>query len=92
MQVKKNNRIILCSKPKSQNALRKIKGDLAVKQNNYIKMTREHQNYRIAMGMQQRKSIIKTEKEQAENYKLKDGDDLGRYNSVGKMGIVVKKI
>jgi hypothetical protein len=55
-------------------------------------MTREHQNYRIAMGMQQRKSIIKTEKEQAENYKLKDGDDLGRYSSVGKMGIVVKKI
>jgi len=60
VQVKKC--IILYSKPKSQNALRNIKGDLAVKQNNYIKMTREHQNYRIAMGIRQRKSIINNRK------------------------------
>lgn len=40
-----------------------------VKQNNYIKMTKKHKNFRIVIGNCQSKSIISIkEKKQAEKY------------------------
>jgi len=45
----------------------------AARQNNYVKMTREHKNFGIVIGKGQSKSIILiTEKEQAENYKAEE--------------------